>query len=234
MDMNLSRRSLLAAVPSLAASAQSDPRPRAVLELFTSQGCSSCPPADRLAAELAQDPTLLVVSRPVDYWDRLGWRDSLAQHAFTERQEAYARIRGDDEVYTPQMVVDGRRHAVGSDRSGILELAGDRLPVVVDLGRDGVARVSGKAFADGATVSVWWLLRSRAVSIGRGENAHASVTYTNVVLAERPIGRWTGTVATFPTGPAPADADAMAVVVQSGSTAVPGPIRGGSATVSVA
>ncbi len=232
--MNLSRRTLLAAVPLLAAAARPDTRPRAVLELFTSQGCSSCPPADRLAATLVLDPTLLVVSRPVDYWDRLGWKDSLAQHAFTERQQAYARLRGDDEVYTPQMVVNGTHHAVGSDRGGILGLAGAALPITVDLGRDRVARVSGEAFADGATVHVWWLLRSRTVSIGRGENAHASVTYSNVVVAERAIGGWTGTAATFAIGAAPAGADAVAVVVQSGSAAIPGPIRGCSATVSVA
>ena len=145
-------------------------------------------------------------------------------------------MRGDGEVYTPQMVVDGRRHAVGSDRDGILELAGDGLPVTVDLARaaGGIsARISGLASADDATVSAWWLLRSRAVSIGRGENAHASVTYTNVVLAEHALGTWRGTTVTFPAGAAPAGADAVAVVVQSGSAAVPGPIRGCSATVSI-
>ena len=230
--MNLSRRALFAA-PLLAAAAP-PVRPRAVLELFTSQGCSSCPPADRLAASLALDPTLLVVSRPVDYWDRLGWTDSLAQHAFSERQFAYARLRGDDEVYTPQMVVDGRRHAVGSDRDAVLGLAGQGLPLAVEVAREArgfVARVSGTE-AEAGVVCAWWLLRARTVAIGRGENAHASVTYTNVVLADRAIGGWTGNLVAFAVGSAPEGADAVAVVVQSGTAANPGAIRGCSATVS--
>src|SRR5512135_2350311 len=93
--------------------------PRAVIELFTSQGCSSCPPADKLAGELAQDSTLLVMSLPVDYWDYLGWKDTLAIHGHSNRQRAYANARGDREVYTPQVVVNGVRHALGSDKAAI-------------------------------------------------------------------------------------------------------------------
>src|SRR5258708_18405272 len=80
---------------------QAGARPRAVIELFTSQGCSSCPPADRLLAELGRDPSLITLSLPVDYWDYLGWKDTLAQHAFTLRQQAYGAARGDQEGYTP-------------------------------------------------------------------------------------------------------------------------------------
>ena len=226
--MAVSRRLLLAAFAIPAGARASVPvGARAVLELFTSQGCSSCPPADRLAAVLAADPSLVVVSRPVDYWDRLGWRDSFAQHAFTERQVAYAGLRGDGEVYTPQMVVDGVRHAVGSDRGGILDLV-DHLPLQVAI-EQRTAVVSGSAGP--ATVSVWWLLRTRTVAIGRGENAHASVTYTNVVRAEASLGTWTGTAARFALPAAPAGADAMAVVVQAGSAARPGAILGGSTVV---
>src|SRR5262250_3053404 len=83
--------------------------PRAVVELFTSQGCSSCPPADELFTELAREPDLFTLTLPVDYWDRLGWKDTLALHAFTERQEAYADVRGDDDLFTPQAIVNGRR-----------------------------------------------------------------------------------------------------------------------------
>src|ERR1700680_3484388 len=86
------------AVPMLPASAQ----PRAVVELFTSQGCSSCPPADKLIGELAGDPSLVVMSIPIDYWDYLGWKDTLASPRNTARQKAYARVRGDGQVYTPQ------------------------------------------------------------------------------------------------------------------------------------
>ena len=93
--------------------------PRAVIELFTSQGCSSCPPADRLAGQLRQDPSVLVLSLPVDYWDYLGWKDTLALHGHTVRQQAYAQSRGDREVYTPQAVVNGVVHALGSDKAAI-------------------------------------------------------------------------------------------------------------------
>src|SRR5206468_6473599 len=93
--------------------------PRAVIELFTSQGCSSCPPADQLLGELEDDPSLVSVSVPVDYWDYLGWKDTLADPRNTARQKAYAHARGDGQVYTPQVVVNGALHVVGSDRSAI-------------------------------------------------------------------------------------------------------------------
>src|SRR5438105_9770472 len=81
--------------------------PRAVVELFTSQGCSSCPPADRLLGELARDPAIVALSLPIDYWDYLGWKDTLAKPDHTARQRGYARVRGDREVYTPQAVING-------------------------------------------------------------------------------------------------------------------------------
>ena len=81
--------------------------PRALLELFTSQGCSSCPPADKLLGEFASDPSLVALSVPIDYWDYLGWKDTLAIPGHSARQRAYARVRGDRQVYTPQIVVNG-------------------------------------------------------------------------------------------------------------------------------
>src|SRR6266508_3656100 len=93
--------------------------PRAVIELFTSQGCSSCPPADRLVGELARDPSIVAMSLPVDYWDYLGWKDTLANPRHTARQRGYARVRGDREVYTPQVVVNGAFHVIGSDKAAI-------------------------------------------------------------------------------------------------------------------
>jgi hypothetical protein len=93
--------------------------PRALLELFTSQGCSSCPAADKLLGELAADPSLVAISVPIDYWDYLGWKDTLASPAHSARQRAYARVRGDRQVYTPQIVVNGAMHALGSDRAAI-------------------------------------------------------------------------------------------------------------------
>ncbi|MET0167901.1 MAG: DUF1223 domain-containing protein, partial [Vicinamibacterales bacterium] len=89
----------------MAASASAEPR--AVVELFTSQGCSSCPAADKLLGELSRDPSLITMSLSVDYWDYLGWKDTLALHGHSDRQRAYAEARGDREVYTPQVVING-------------------------------------------------------------------------------------------------------------------------------
>src|SRR5712664_522005 len=93
--------------------------PRAVVELFTSQGCSSCPPADQIIGELAKDPSVIALSLPIDYWDYLGWKDTLADSRFSARQKAYSHMRGEREVYTPQVVVNGSAHVIGSDRNGI-------------------------------------------------------------------------------------------------------------------
>src|SRR5207237_1565846 len=93
--------------------------PRAVVELFTSQGCSSCPPADQIIGELAKDPSVIALSLPIDYWDYLGWKDTLADSRFTARQKAYSNMRGEREVYTPQVVVNGSAHVIVSDRARI-------------------------------------------------------------------------------------------------------------------
>ena len=93
--------------------------PRAVVELFTSQGCSSCPPADKIIGELAKDPNVIALSMPIDYWDYLGWKDTLADSRFSARQKAYSQMRGDRDVYTPQVIVNGSAHVIGSDRAGI-------------------------------------------------------------------------------------------------------------------
>src|SRR5262252_8369280 len=93
--------------------------PRAVVELFTSQGCSSCPPADKIIGELAKDPDVIAMSMPIDYWDYLGWKDTLSDARFSARQRAYSKVRGDRAVYTPQVIVNGSTQVVGSDRAAI-------------------------------------------------------------------------------------------------------------------
>ena len=109
--------------------------PKALLELFTSQGCSSCPPADKLLGEFADDPSLVALSVPIDYWDYLGWKDTLASPAHSARQRAYARVRGDRQVYTPQIVVNGAMHVLGSDRAAIEHTIAqtDQKPAVMSL-----------------------------------------------------------------------------------------------------
>src|SRR5882724_552560 len=104
---------------SVAPSSSAQAEPRAVIELFTSQGCSSCPAADKLLGELADDPSLVTISVPIDYWDYLGWKDTLADPRNTGRQRAYAHVRGDGKVYTPQVVVNGSLHVLGSDKAAI-------------------------------------------------------------------------------------------------------------------
>src|SRR4029453_5641005 len=93
--------------------------PRAVVELFTSQGCSSCPPADKIIGELAKDPSVIALSMPIDYWDYLGWKDTLADKRFSARQKAYSQVRGDRNLYTPQVIVNGSTQVVGRNRAGI-------------------------------------------------------------------------------------------------------------------
>ncbi|MBV8840491.1 MAG: DUF1223 domain-containing protein, partial [Alphaproteobacteria bacterium] len=110
---------LAAAVAAFAAVVPAGAEPRAVIELFTSQGCSSCPPADRLLGELAHDPSVVAMSLPIDYWDYIGWKDTLAKPRHTARQRFYARARRDGEVFTPQVVINGRIHAVGNDKAAI-------------------------------------------------------------------------------------------------------------------
>src|SRR5215831_14528164 len=107
------------AVACISVAAPASAEPRAVIELFTSQGCSSCPAADKLLAELSRDSTLVTLSLPVDYWDYLGWKDTLALHGHSNRERAYADARGDREVYTPQVVVNGLVPVLGSDKAAI-------------------------------------------------------------------------------------------------------------------
>jgi hypothetical protein len=219
------------AVASFGASAQASPR--AVIELFTSQGCSSCPPADKLFVTLARDPDLITLSLPVDYWDRLGWKDTFAKHAFTERQSAYAGVRGDGQIYTPQAVVNGAVHVNGADRLAIDEAISEtaRLSVPVSAMRvaDTIAVSVGASTgkAQSGTVLLLPLLAARDVAIGRGENARAKVTYTNIVRDIVPIGVWNGgAVALSVPLAAYKDYDGMVVLLQAGSADNPGPIIG--------
>lgn len=171
-----------------------------LLELFTSQGCSSCPPADRLAETLAQRPGLVVIARPVTYWDRLGWKDTLARESNTALQQDYARrgLAGRNGVYTPQLVVDGRFGAVGSRAediaAGVKRYGGksDAAIRVAKRGADGYA-VSLSGTGDGAAELVLIAVtRKVMVGIDRGENSGRKVAYTNVVRSERSIAGWKG------------------------------------------
>jgi hypothetical protein len=224
---------LLLAGPAMAG----EGKPRAVVELFTSQGCSSCPPADRLAVDLARDPTLVVLSLPVDYWDYLGWKDTLALKAFTARQKAYGEVRGDRQVYTPQAVIDGAVHAVGSDRDAIEQATqasgpGTALSVPVTAEEAGGTiriRVGAAPGGEPATVVVLPLKKRCDVSITRGENKGRTVTYTNVVRDLVGIGTWTGGESTYEvpsTLVSMRGGDSYVVLLQTGGPDRPGVILG--------
>jgi hypothetical protein len=205
---------------------------RGVVELFTSQGCSSCPPADRYLAELAKDPSLVVLSWPVDYWDYIGWKDTFASPAFTARQKAYAAARRDEQVYTPQAVIDGVTHAVGNDRDVVQDAIAAHsktLSCVLTLAdRDGKIGIDvvpkGNA---GGSATLWLLrvLRTANVAIGRGENKGRSVSYTNVVREAIPVGEWSGGAAHFDAArPKLGDGEGLVALLQTGTAAKPGAI----------
>jgi len=216
-----------------------------VVELFTSQGCSSCPPADQIIGELAKDPSVIALSLPIDYWDYLGWKDTLADSRFTARQKAYSNMRGEREVYTPQVVVNGSAHVIGSDRARIesaieetkkadavmsvpisMTLAGKQINISVAASGKGPAAAHGE---------VWICSISKAVpiAIGRGENRGREITYHNVVRNLLKVGDWNGASDSW-TVPLEniyrEGVDAAVVYVQDGNRDKPGPMLGAAYT----
>ncbi len=170
-----------------------------LIELFTSQGCSSCPPADKLAQTLSRQPGLVVISRPVTYWDRLGWKDTLARESNTALQQSYARrgLAGYNGVYTPQVVVNGNFGTVGSQADnvadGVKRFGGKsdasiRLEVRGGKGKDaGYTAVLTGAGTDAAELVLLAVTRHADVVIGSGENGGRKVGYANVLRAEHKI-----------------------------------------------
>ena len=224
--------------------------PRAVIELFTSQGCSSCPAADKVLGELSRDPTLVTLSLPVDYWDYLGWKDTLALHGHSNRERAYADTRGDREVYTPQVVVNGIMHVLGSDKAAIEQaIAQTRqsaaplmLPVTIAVADGKVSVNVPAANGENASAEVWLcpITGKAQVAIERGENRGHTLAYTNVVRRWVKLGDWSGKAETFSLPMAELadadfslrDIDRVAVIVQSGVAAKPS-LMLGAATVSL-
>ena len=205
-----------------------------VVELFTSQGCSSCPPADALLGELVGRPDILALSLPVDYWDYIGWKDTYASAANTERQRSYARSMHHRSIYTPEMVIGGMYDVVGSDKTKVTSTLGS-----VQSARPTQVAVGVRTAADTVTVTVdegkaahqatVWLVRydpEHTVSIRAGENDGRHVTYHNVVRIMKPIGTWDGRKIDLVLQRKELDkmpGDRSAVIVQYGET---GPIVG--------
>jgi hypothetical protein len=218
--------------------------PRAVVELFTSQGCSSCPPADQIIGDLAKDPNVIALSMPIEYWDYLGWKDTLADSRFSARQKAYSQMRGDRDVYTPQVIVNGSANVIGSDRAGIesailntqKSVGVMSVPVTMTLSgkQINVSVAASKATTPGHG-EVWICSVSKAVpiSIGRGENRGRQVTYYNVVRNILKVGDWNGSSGSWsvPLENVSRDGvDAAVVYVQDGNRDKPGPMLGAAYT----
>jgi hypothetical protein len=232
---------LLVGVGTLHSGAAAQAMPaKVVLELFTSQGCSSCPPADALLESYTKRDDVIALSVPVDYWDRLGWKDTFASREHTNRQRDYAYARGDGQVYTPQVVIGGRFHVVGSSRSAIdgaigaarTALRESQVPLSVHLD-DGALFVQVGAAPAGAAIQNARLLLAvvqdaGTVSIRRGENANRTVTYYNIVRALKTIGTWAGTPSTLRVAKSEfsvAGTQSLVVLLQNGTA---GPIMNGA------
>ncbi len=206
------------------AQAQTPQKPRAVVELFTSQGCSSCPKADAVLRDLTREPGVVALTFPVTYWDYLGWKDTLANDQFSQRQRSYATGRGDGQVYTPQAVVNGAVHVIGSDRAAIdkamARQGSAELPVAVEIDEASQrVRLSANRGETAKSGSVWIMpvLRERTVVIARGENKGRTITYANVVRGMTRLGDWNGQSIALDMPAASmktADSDGYVVVVQ--------------------
>lgn len=208
--------------------------PNAVVELFTSQGCASCPPADALLAELSARRNVVALAYHVDYWDYIGWADTFAEPAYSDLQRAYADSWGKNRIYTPQLVINGTRDIVGSRRAEVEDaLSQAQLPLEVGLiYADGVLAVRIGGNDDYAESSIWLVTyRSEAdVIISRGENRGHTIKYVQIVTSRQVLGMWepkAGAELRLPLSDVlSGDSDGVAIVVQQQKEGLPGAIIG--------
>jgi hypothetical protein len=223
---------------SAAARVSAGERMPVVIELYTSQGCASCQPASRVLGEFARDPGIIALTFPITYWDYLGWKDVYAQPAFTARQRAYASLRGERQVFTPQAIVNGEPSMIRSDRNSLeraLRRARAGSPVQVSVRSweegDRIFIDVGASSVTDAKAELWLLpvMRRRRIAIGGGENKGQAFDYINVVRGMHRIGPWTGHAAHYevPRHAAQiAEADSYVVVLQGGNEGRPTRILG--------
>jgi hypothetical protein len=180
--------------PSLAQEA-----PKGVVELFTSQGCSSCPPADAAFRKLVERGDVIALAYHVDYWNYLGWADTLSSKENTERQYGYARTMGRGNVYTPQVVVNGRDHVAGADLGGITnkidgyltEGKGLTVPIAAKVNGDELEVKIG-AGPGKANVVMVYFNREKVIDVEKGENSGQKIAYLNSVADVETVGMWDG------------------------------------------
>jgi hypothetical protein len=202
--------------------------PAVVVELYTSQGCSSCPPADAFLAKLADDPAVIPLALHVDYWDYIGWADSFANPKFTERQKAYAHAEGSKTIYTPQFIIGGKDrvvgHSPGEVAAKIIEVMQKGGSVQLWLERQGdfvsIRAAAVKPLARNMRIQLVRYEPSSEVDIKRGENAGHKITYHNIVTSWTSVGNWDGHNDFVIKASAPGDQPIVVIVQNEG----PGPI----------
>ena len=207
--------------------ATTGPKP-VVVELFTSQGCSSCPTADDYLGELARRNDVVALSFHFDYWDYIGWKDPFGSAAGTARQRDYGRALGLHMVYTPQMIVDGRADAVGSDKDAVERLIAatkrrDRVDIGFSIDEMGRLFVELPDHPLAGMATVWLAVfdKQHKTDVARGENSGATLSDYNVVRELRRVGNWPGRAVQLPVAMAPdagAKHDGCAIIVQLGET----------------
>jgi hypothetical protein len=208
-----------------AAARADDSNSPVVVELFTSQGCSSCPPADALLERLAQRDDVLPLALHVDYWDYIGWADSFARPEHTKRQKAYAHLAGSRTIYTPQMIIDGVEQIVGARPMEVADAVMRHLEhqqeIDLDVSREGAAlRILAAPPEQSHGKMLVQLVRympKRTVAIERGENAGKTLEYANIVTDWRVLGEWSGMDPLEISADAEGD-DAAAVIIQQAET----------------
>lgn len=226
---------LLASIAAPAVAAEVKANPKAVLELFTSQGCSSCPPADALLRSIEDRPDIIALAYHVDYWDYIGWPDTFGAKANTDRQRAYAAAWNSNNIYTPELVVNGTHDVVGSrqpDVESAIEQGALTIPVTLKADDDGMLEVAAEGKPDEHPSGVWLVtfIDKAEVDVQRGENAGRKLAYTQVVTGRHILGMWdpvNGAHLKLPldevlTG----GANGAVILVQSERNGLPGPIKG--------
>lgn len=208
--------------------------PKAVIELFTSQGCSSCPKADAMFNELGKRQDVVALAWHVDYWDYIGWADTFGARENSDRQRGYAESWGSARIYTPQMIVNGTAGVIGSHGDEVDEALGAAeltLPVSMDLTTEALEITIGpRAGAQDATVWLVTFKDSSEVTIERGENAGSTFDYTQIVTGKQMLGMWdadAGSQLKLPISALRANgSNGAAILVQSGTEELPGAILG--------
>jgi hypothetical protein len=175
-----------------------------LLELFTSQGCSDCPAADRMVTELANRNDVIALSLPITYWDILGWKDTFATDANTRRQKSYAQVMNRSGIYTPQMIIDGRLDVVGNQRDRVMQAVETRsgaiaretpIPILLRKVANRIEIAIPRKAKGSKGAGTIWVMRTLArgsVNVGDGENRNRQLTYTNVVRELQRAGEWSG------------------------------------------